>query len=783
MTISLLSSSLTSRSTCSRNLLAALLLSVALVGLHFPAALAQELVGDAAESEDNAAANEEQPTETPENGEPPVDVLAELDLSTPRATLDSFLSAMNSVDSGKPEFMEAALACFNLEDVAEEQREAEGRRLALPIYQALNSVGQLDRELIPESYEERDFKADIGELADVPLHFRHNDDGNWRFSRSRSEDNLDLYREIAQSAIEAAVPVDARVDPDIANPRATMQTFLAGMDILDDGGREQVIKTFDVSHLGESVRDETAINVGSRLQSIMDRDRYVLPQDIPDHLTGSPYVHLSEGGFTIEIVPIPVEADSAETETDAPVVVVYEWKFSGQTVDNAEALWDIFRDRDLAVASADDTSVPYALQIQDWIARKFPVLKEETLSLENWQWLGLLLIVLLGMMVSRLLTLILIRAIRRYFRREDLFLDVQLEKDFVKPLRVAIMARVWWLALKPLNLPPSALDVLKIATSTISTLALVWALYRLIDIVGEFLSERAERTETKKDDMVVPLIVRTAKIATIVVGVFLTAKALSLPYETILTVGGVGGVAIAFAAKDTVGNVFGSLAILFDRPFEIGDWVTIGDVDGNVEKVGIRSTRVRTFYNSLITVPNSVIINATIDNYGQRRFRRIRIFLGVTYDTPPDKIEAFCEGIREIIRQHPYTRKDYYHVYLNNFSDSSLDILLYCFQECPDWSTELRERQRLFLDILRLAKRLGVEFAFPTQTLFMNPDSDGAKSDENGLDTNEALAMGQKAARAIVEEGMGKNPPLPPPVSFGPTREKPVDGFDEEDGE
>jgi MscS family membrane protein len=246
---------------------------------------------------------------------------------------------------------------------------------------------------------------------------------------------------------------------------------------------------------------------------------------------------------------------------------------------------------------------------------------------------------------------------------------------------------------------------------------------------------------------------------------------------------GIGGLAIALAAKDTVGNVFGSLAILFDRPFEIGDWVTIGDVDGTVEKVGIRSTRIRTFYNSLITVPNSVIINATIDNYGQRRFRRIRIFLGITYDTPPDKIEAFCEGIREVIRQHPYTRKDYYHVYLNNFSESSLDILLYCFQECPDWSTELRERQRLFLDILRLAKHLGVEFAFPTQTLFMNPEKGDATSSGNGLDTDEALALGQKAGRAVVEEGMGKNPTLPPPVSFAPVRQKPTDGFDDSEEE
>jgi MscS family membrane protein len=104
---------------------------------------------------------------------------------------------------------------------------------------------------------------------------------------------------------------------------------------------------------------------------------------------------------------------------------------------------------------------------------------------------------------------------------------------------------------------------------------------------------------------------------------------------------------------------------------------------------------------------------------GRRTYRRITATLGVQYDTRPEQIEAFCEGIREILRRQPYTRKDYYHVYLNGFSDSSLDIMLYCFVECPDWSVELREKHRLFVDIIRLAETLGVSFAFPTRTLHL----------------------------------------------------------------
>ena len=133
----------------------------------------------------------------------------------------------------------------------------------------------------------------------------------------------------------------------------------------------------------------------------------------------------------------------------------------------------------------------------------------------------------------------------------------------------------------------------------------------------------------------------------------------------------------------------------------------------------MRSTRVRTFYNSVIVLPNSRLTTAVVDNMGKREFRRFTTKLGVQYDTTPEQLEAFCEAIREIIRRHPYTRKDYFQVYVNDLGASSIDILLYMFFECTDWPTELRERHRLLTDIMRVAQRLGVQFAFPTQTCLL----------------------------------------------------------------
>jgi len=327
---------------------------------------------------------------------------------------------------------------------------------------------------------------------------------------------------------------------------------------------------------------------------------------------------------------------------------------------------------------------------------------------------------------------------------------------------------VWFVGLSVLGLPDKAHAVLRQGAESVSAAGVIWAFYRMIDILGSFLVRRAESTETKFDDLLIPLITRSLKVFVIAFGLVFVAETLQLPVTSLVAGLGIGGLAFALAAKDTVENIFGSLTVLLDRPFHIGDWVVIGEVEGMVETVGMRSTRIRTFYNSLITMPNSKSISAVVDNMGQRRYRRYSTMISIAYNTPPDTIEAFCEGIRKLVQKHPYTRKDYYHVYLNQFGASSLDILLYVFHEVPDWGTELRERQRLCLDIVRLAQRLGVEFAYPTQTLYMKRGEDpvpaqGVVPPDNA---DEAFRLGRREAEQILKESgtVGSTPP--PPVTF-----------------
>ena len=238
-------------------------------------------------------------------------------------------------------------------------------------------------------------------------------------------------------------------------------------------------------------------------------------------------------------------------------------------------------------------------------------------------------------------------------------------------------------------------------------------------------------------------------------GGLLVLSSLTIDVTGLIAGLGIGGLAFAFAAKDTLANFFGSIMLVLDRPFDIGDVIKAGDIEGTVTEVGFRSTRIRTFNDSIISISNGELMNIPIDNKGKRRFRRFDTNLGLEYDTPPEKIEAFCEGIRQIILSHRWTRKDDFHVYFTSFGASSLDIKMIVYWITEDYSRELAEKHRLMIDILRLAKELEISFAFPTQTVHMFSETKQAHKELE----SEYIRVGIEMAQSLITKPMSlKNP-------------------------
>ena len=343
-----------------------------------------------------------------------------------------------------------------------------------------------------------------------------------------------------------------------------------------------------------------------------------------------------------------------------------------------------------------------------------------TLVISNAQWVGLLLVVTTIYIVKQIFRFYLRKSLERIVARYKVNNGAQITNKLIPPCSLMLFAGLWILLIRPLMLPPAVLSIC-IRLGTIAfTVSAVMATNQLVNLLASYFEQLARQSENKFDDILVPLIKKSVKFFVIAVGIIFIGDSLTINMKNVLAGLGIGGIAFALAAKDTISNLFGSLTVLIDRPFQIGDWVTIGaDVEGVVEEVGLRSTRIRTFYNSLITVPNGQLTNVHIDNYGRRRYRRFTTHVGVEDSTAPEKIEEFCQAIRDIVLAHPHTRKDFYHIYFNKFNNSSLDILIYIFWEVPSWPKELEERHRFLIDVLKAGREIGVSFAFPTRTLHL----------------------------------------------------------------
>lgn len=356
-------------------------------------------------------------------------------------------------------------------------------------------------------------------------------------------------------------------------------------------------------------------------------------------------------------------------------------------------------------------------KLLDWLPR---LGQKKIMGLHLWQYMAILILILLAFVLHKLFTYI----FRQGFNRLLQSLGYEeMAKRFVLPVArpfSLLFVFVFMLMFAPVVQLPAAMNywVMLFIKAALPFFATV-VFYKLIDLVGVYLERFADRTESTLDDQLVPLIRKALRTFVVVIGALFILDNLDFNVTAFIAGLSIGGLAFALAAQDTIKNFFGSLMIFIDKPFQIGDWVTSGEIDGTVEEVGFRSTRVRTFRNSVTSVPNGKLADWVVDNHGLRQYRRFFTNLTITYDTPPDVVELFVDGLKKVVEQHPKTRKDFYEIHLNGLGAHSLDIMFYIFFAVPTWSEELRARHEVLIEVMRLAETLEVRFAFPTQTLHM----------------------------------------------------------------
>jgi len=244
-------------------------------------------------------------------------------------------------------------------------------------------------------------------------------------------------------------------------------------------------------------------------------------------------------------------------------------------------------------------------------------------------------------------------------------------------------------------------------------------LLKIENIFGEILKEKASKTQSKLDDQLIPFAIDSLKILTIIIGFFVIIGNIFNVNITALAAGlGVGGIAIAMASKESLENLFGSFTIFLDRPFTVGDIVSIGQITGVVEKVGFRSTRLRTFDKSLVTVPNKKMVDAELDNLGLRPVRRAKFNIGLTYNTTQEKIKNIVNDIQKMIDKHPKTNNDG-RVRFMEFGASSLDIMVLFYVNSTNWDDYINTKENINYEIMSIVKQHDSDFAFPSSSIYI----------------------------------------------------------------
>ncbi|MFD1143239.1 mechanosensitive ion channel family protein [Larkinella insperata] len=366
-------------------------------------------------------------------------------------------------------------------------------------------------------------------------------------------------------------------------------------------------------------------------------------------------------------------------------------------------------------------------------------LKQELLGNSVGNLLVFAILILLALVLKRVLSMLLSRFFYRLVKPDSGAIPVS---DFIRlmrqPIEFLILLLMLFLAFNRLAVPnewglapPTEFGyrfVLIRLYQTVLMLTLSWIAIRFVKFVGLIFQKRAELTETKLDDQLVPFVRDLMIMAVSAITFFAT---LSIVFDVnviaLVTSLGIGGLAIALAARETLENLFASFAILLDRPFITGDTVTAGtgpnQVTGTVEKIGFRSTRLRTDDGSQIAVPNRLMISQSLDNMTQRSQRRAKYFLRLTLDTPAETLRAIVDDIRQYLDSQPETSQSPALIQFDAFGESSLDILVQFYVATGDWREFNKIKETVNYRLLEIVKSHSGEFALPSRTLYLRPQT------------------------------------------------------------
>ncbi len=376
-------------------------------------------------------------------------------------------------------------------------------------------------------------------------------------------------------------------------------------------------------------------------------------------------------------------------------------------------------------------SVTAIIGLADWLPKtiNYEIIKGNAI----WRFGLVLLVVLVAMAAGRIVQFAINSYAKRLAKKKGEAPLTLLLKALANPVYVAIFAAGVFFAKVPLFFDDE--NGIRTAISTGWTtiarvtlaIAAAYGLYRLVDVIEYYLNRLVGKSETKLDDMLVPIVRKALRITIAIIAILLISENVlgAEKVKSLLFSAGIGGIAVALAAKDTIANFFGSITIFTDRPFQMGELVKIGEHLGPVEEVGFRSTRLRTLQGHLVTIPNSVITNSCVENIGRRPYIRRTSNITITYDSGHTKAEKAVEIMKEVLADVPQLNTDPERpprVYFSDFNDWSLNIYMSYWVKPADYWLYHQVNEQVNFEIMKRFEAEQIEFAFPSQTLYVKKE-------------------------------------------------------------
>ncbi len=327
------------------------------------------------------------------------------------------------------------------------------------------------------------------------------------------------------------------------------------------------------------------------------------------------------------------------------------------------------------------------------------------------------LVFLFILVLRHFFTYIVITFLQNFAKRSKTYYDDRIISALKAPIRFSfIIVALHFFFLLIFKETPFIKNVL----NSLMLYTLFWAILAIAEALREIVYKATAKFNDDLSKEMGGFILALIKVLISGIGLAAILQVWGVNVTALIASLGLGGLAFALAAKDTASNLFGSLALLLDRSIRIGEWVKVGGVEGVVEDVGMRTTKIRSFGKALITVPNSIVANSPIENFSRRGIRRIKMHIGLTYDTNSTQLLEIKNRIEQMLKSHEgISQKDSLMVYFDNFGDSSLDIFIYTFTNTANWAKYLETREDINVKIMQIVEECGSSFAFPSQSIYV----------------------------------------------------------------